>query len=115
MDIPAAGERAPAPVRAAFVLAVAVLAALTIVGADNVGSPSSGLLLAVDIAVGVLGSAAILPLARRDPPLWVAFGLAVLAGIAASATPAATAGTLRIARTRPLPTAAAVAASGAAA
>ncbi|WP_214401675.1 sensor histidine kinase [Pseudonocardia lacus] len=112
MDIPAAGERAPAPVIAVFVLAVAVLSALTVVSAGNLGSPS-GPRLAFDIGVALVSSAAVVLLARREPPVRVAVALAALAAFAPSATPAATAGTLRIARTRPLPTAAAVAAFGA--
>ncbi|MCO1656657.1 sensor histidine kinase [Pseudonocardia humida] len=113
MDLPAAGERAPLPVRAGFVLALGVLAGLTVpVGTSP---PPGGALLVVDLVVAVLSTAAVVPLIAVRPPVRVAVGLAVLAAVSPAATPAATAGALRIARTRPLATAAAVAALGAAA
>jgi signal transduction histidine kinase len=113
MDAPPARDRPPLAVQLAFVVAVAVLSVLTAFAGR--GPFPSGALLVVDLVVAAVGSAAILPLIRTRPPVPVALGLAVLAALTPAATPAATAGALRIARTRPLPTAAAVAAFGTAA
>jgi signal transduction histidine kinase len=102
--------RPGAPVLALSTLAVAGLVAAVVVG-ELAGQPRPGpRLLALDIAVGLLGCAALLPLARWPVP--VALVLAGLAAVSPAATPAATVGTLRVARTRPFPAAVAVGVAG---
>ncbi|HZG92079.1 MAG TPA: histidine kinase [Pseudonocardia sp.] len=103
-------RRAPVVITVGVVCGTAVLAALTIVGR---GVPASGALFALDVTAAVVGCAAVVLLVRRSPPIPAAVGLAVLAALSPAATPASTAATLRIARTRPLGSAAAVAAAGA--
>jgi signal transduction histidine kinase len=94
MDLPAWPNRASPAITAAFVLAMAVLGGLT--------AAYAGGWVAVDVVAVVLGSAAVIGLTRLHPPAWLAVGLAVLAAVSPAATPASTAATLRMARTRPL-------------
>lgn len=94
MDLPAWPNRASTPITVGFVLAMAVLGGLTAVYAG--GWP------VMDVVAAVLGSAAVVGLTRLRPPVWPAVGLAVLAAVSPAATPASTAATLRMARSRPL-------------
>jgi signal transduction histidine kinase len=104
--------RRGAAVLALSTVAVAGLVAATVVG-ELFGSDRPGAaLLALDIAVGVLGCAALPLLARWPVPTAVV--LAALAAVSPAATPAATVGTLQVARVRPFRTAVAVAGAGAA-
>lgn len=114
---PAAAEQSPTPERvptavtAATVAAIGVLVATTFLGLYD-ASAATGL-LGLDIATGV-GACALVPVLLRRPAPGAAL-LAVLAVVSPVATPAATAGSLVVARWRPLPVATALALTGVAA
>ncbi|MEE6286148.1 histidine kinase [Georgenia sp. MJ173] len=91
--------------------AMAVLSALALVGQLSSASPDAAP-VAVDVVVAVV-AVALVPLLFRQP-VTAAVPLALLAAVAPTATPAATAGTLVVARTVRFPTAVAVAVLGAA-
>ncbi|MGH3759300.1 MAG: hypothetical protein ACRDTB_16255, partial [Actinophytocola sp.] len=91
--------------------AVALCVAATAYGEYAAGR--HGWVLAVELAVGVLAVALLPVLFRR--PVGGALVLAALAAVAPTATPAATVGTLQVARVRSFPVAAGVAVAGIAA
>ncbi|MEN3362725.1 MAG: hypothetical protein V7637_6707, partial [Mycobacteriales bacterium] len=86
------------------------LVGATIAGEVAGASPPSSGLLAVDIVIGLLTCAALLPMRRWPVPTSVL--LAALAAVSPAATPAATIGTLQTARARPFRPALAVALAG---
>jgi signal transduction histidine kinase len=92
------------------VTTVAVAACVVASAFGEYSSGSRGALFALEIAVGVAAVALVPFLFRR--PVAPALGLAVLAALAPTATPASTIGTLQVARTRPAPVAVGVAAAG---
>jgi signal transduction histidine kinase len=97
-------------------IAVAVTAVATGAGASVVGEfgdGARGWLLALEITAAVVSVALVPQLFRR--PVHAALVLAALAALSPSATPAATLGTLLVARTRPARTAVLVALAGVAA
>ncbi|WP_262402291.1 sensor histidine kinase [Actinomadura sp. CNU-125] len=96
---------------AVMVAATGLLAGLSVWGTVSEGGTRERLVL--DIAVAVVGCAASPVLLRR--PVGGALGLSVLAALSPAATPAATAGALQVAQSRPFPAAVAVAAAGVAA
>jgi len=89
---------------------VAIAACVVASAFGEYSSGSRGGLLALEIVVGVV-AIALVPLLFRAPVL-PALGLAVLAALAPTATPAATIGTLQVARNRPVPVAVGVAMAG---
>lgn len=93
-----------------FTGAMAVLCALTLAGTIDQHGGSTGAVL-LHLAVAVAGVALVPAFFRR--PVEAAVILAVLAALSATATPPATAAVYVVARSRPLPTALAVAVLGA--
>lgn len=101
----------PAAVTLAGLVAGQALLAAAIILGDLAGSARPVVwLLAIDVAIGVLGCAAVPVLRRRPVAMALAFG--VLAVLSPVATPAAGAATLRTAMQRPLRIACGVAAVG---
>ncbi|MCG5213419.1 histidine kinase [Streptosporangium soli] len=96
---------------AGLILGMGALVTLTIWGWSDGGQ--AGGLLALDIAVGVLGCA-VAPALLRWPVIG-GLALAVLAVVSPAATPPATLGALRVAQVRGFPVAVAVAVAGIAA
>lgn len=105
------GRRPGAVAMIIVVVGVGALAAVSVWGEFTETAPSAP--IGLDIAVGVL-SVAIAPLLLLRP-VPAALGLAVLAALSPAATPAATLGTLQVARRCPLPTAIGVGLAGVAA
>src|SRR5690606_25318597 len=93
-----------------FTGAMAVLCALTLAGTIDQHGGSTGAVL-VHLGVAAAGVALVPAFFRR--PVGAAVILAVLAALSATATPPATAAVYVVARSRPLPTALAVAVLGA--
>lgn len=106
-----APPREPGPVvRWIAVGGIGALTALTVWG-ELVSSASA--LIWLDVVAGIIAVALTPVLLTRPVP--AALGLAALAALSPAATPAASLGTLQVARRRPLPTAIAVALAGVAA
>ncbi|HWM06043.1 MAG TPA: histidine kinase [Actinophytocola sp.] len=94
-------------------IAVGVVAIAVCTGATAYGEFAGGRrgwVLAVELVVAVVAVGLLPALYRR--PVRGALGLAVLAAVAATGTPAATVGTLQVARTRSFPVAVGVATAG---
>ncbi len=103
--------RPPAPVTVGYLMAVLlVLEVATLVAELQAEPAASAMLVVVDVPAGLVGVALLPVLFRRPVP--TALVLAALAAVSPVATPAATLGTLYVARTNPLRTAIWIAGAG---